>query len=237
MHSLWVLTQRSVCHPDVCRYYTKMNTSHWDGPQQQVAKPLGLLHPSYAFSWCWNYGAVKLRKEGGINPEAFTGQKNNSKGKRKTVNDRETLSFWHDKQPDPRACRQEQWAMIFRFWNIYFFMISFQIIHCRSELISCVRRLTLVHSSSLEISANILADSFRMRSSPCLPLSAIQLFPRLILSARELQAGTENGLCSIRLKGQTSYKGHSWSVCGALAAWTGKRRCRRCKGSETAVQE
>lgn len=113
---------------------------------------------------------VKLLKESGIMPEAFTGQKNNSIGKRKIVNDRENLSLWHNKQPDPRACRQEQWAMIFRFWNIYFCTISFRIMHCRSELISSVWKLSLVHSGSLEISTNIWPDS----SLLCLPYSCFQ---------------------------------------------------------------
>lgn len=85
---------------------------HWDGTQQRVAKPLSLLHPSYAFSSYRTYSVVKLLKEGGINPEAFAGRKNNSNGKRKVVNDRETPSLWHNKPPEPRACRQEQRAMI-----------------------------------------------------------------------------------------------------------------------------
>lgn len=202
-----------------------------------MAKPLSLLRPSYNSSWCWKYSIVKLLKESGINPEAFAGQKNNSKGKRKIVNDRETLSFWHNKQPDPRACRQEQWAMIFRFWNIYFCVILFQIMHCSSELISYVWRLTLFHSSSLEISANVLVDSYSMRSSPCFLLSAIQLFPWLILSARELQQEQRIACASIRLKGQMSYKGYSWSICGGVAAQTGKGQWRRFKGSQSAVQE
>lgn len=161
-----------------------MNTAHWDRTQQQVPKPSSLLHPSDAFSSHWNYSVVKLLKEGGINPEAFASQKNNSKGKRKVVSDRETLSFWHNKPPEPRACGQEQWAMIFRFWNIYFCRISFQIIHCRSELISHVQRLTLVQSRSLQRNANVLLDSYSTRASPCLPLSATRLFPGLILFAQ-----------------------------------------------------
>lgn len=161
---------------------------------------------------------VKMLKESGIKPEAFTGQKNNSKGKRKIVNDRETLSFWHNKQPDPRAWRQEQWAMIFRFWNIYFCMISFRIMHCRSELISYIWKLSLAHSGSLEISANILADSY----SPCSVChTAVSKANSVCPGAA---AGTGNSLCSICLKGHTSCEGHNWSVCGDLAAQTGKGR-------------
>lgn len=171
---------------------------------------------------------VKLLKESGIKPEAFTGQKNNSKGKRKIVNDRETLSFWHNKQPDPRACRQEQWAMIFRFWNIYFCMISFWSMHCRSELISFVWKLSLVHSSSLEISTNILADI----TVPA--LSAIQLFPRLILSAWELQQEQGMACAAFAWKARRPVKDVTEvSVRGDSTDW---QRQRRCKGTQTAEQ-
>lgn len=169
-------------------------------------------------SSCWK------RLESSLKPSPV--RKIIQKERDKIVNDRETLSLWHNKQPDPRACRQEQWAMIFRFWNIYFCTISFRIMHCRSELISYVRKLSLVHSSSLEISTNILAASY----SPCSVChTAVSKANSVCLGAA---AGAGNGLCSICLKGQTSCEGHKWSVCGDLAAQTVKGRWRHCKGTQ-----